>query len=94
MYAHLYTANITVFSNIIYDIACYVLFIMILCRRAFRVKQKEKKYEINTVHTVCKQQLDAVARVAQWLEHWAQRSDDSCVGGSNPTVGHGCWSFG
>ena len=48
MYAHLYTANITVFSNIIYDIACYVLFIMILCRRAFRVKQKEKKYEYST----------------------------------------------
>jgi hypothetical protein len=28
---------------------------------------------MNTVHTVCKQQLDAVARVAQWLEHRAQR---------------------
>jgi hypothetical protein len=45
---------------------------------------------MNTVHTVCKQRLDAVARVAQWLEHRAQRSDDLCVGGSNSTVGHGC----
>jgi hypothetical protein len=28
------------------------------------------------------------ARVAQWLERRAQRSDDPCVGGSNPT---GTW---
>jgi hypothetical protein len=35
-----------------------------------------------------------VARVAQWLERWAQRSDDPCVGRSNPTAGHGCSSFG
>jgi hypothetical protein len=28
----------------------------------------------------------AVARVAQWLERRVQRSDDPCVGDSNPTV--------
>jgi hypothetical protein len=28
------------------------------------------------------------------LERRAQWSDDPCVGGSNPTVGHGCRSFG
>jgi hypothetical protein len=33
-------------------------------------------------------------RVAQWLERRAQESDDPCVGGSNPTVGRGCRSFG
>jgi hypothetical protein len=33
-------------------------------------------------------------RVAQWLEHRAQRSDDPCVRGLNPTVGRGCRSFG
>jgi hypothetical protein len=31
-----------------------------------------------------------VACVAQWLERRAQRSDDPCVRGSNPTVGRGC----
>jgi hypothetical protein len=35
-----------------------------------------------------------VARVAQWLERRAQRSNDPCVRGSNPTVGRGCRSFG
>jgi hypothetical protein len=35
-----------------------------------------------------------VTRVAQWLELRVQRSDDPCVGGSNPTVGRGCRSFG
>ena len=35
-----------------------------------------------------------VARVAQWLERRAQRSDYPCVGGSNPTVGRGCRSVG
>jgi hypothetical protein len=34
------------------------------------------------------------ARMAQWLERRAQRSDDPCVGGSNPNVGRGCRSFG
>jgi hypothetical protein len=34
------------------------------------------------------------ARVAQLLERRAQRSDDACVGGSNPTMGRGCRSFG
>jgi hypothetical protein len=38
--------------------------------------------------------LVVVARVAQWLERRAQRYDDHCVGGSNPTVGRGCRSFG
>jgi hypothetical protein len=38
--------------------------------------------------------LFCVARVAQWLESRVQSSDDPCVGGSNPTVGHGCWPFG
>jgi hypothetical protein len=35
-----------------------------------------------------------VACVAQWLERRAQWSDDPCVRGSNPTVGHRCRSFG
>ena len=34
------------------------------------------------------------ACVAQWLERRVQWSDDPCVGGSNPTVGRGCRSFG
>jgi hypothetical protein len=34
------------------------------------------------------------ARVAQWLERRAQRSNDPCVGGSNPTVVRGCRFFG
>jgi hypothetical protein len=34
------------------------------------------------------------AGVAQLIERRAQRSDDPCVGGSNPTVGRGCRSFG
>jgi hypothetical protein len=38
--------------------------------------------------------LSLSVRVAQWLERRAQRSDDPCVGGSNPTVGSGCRSFG
>jgi hypothetical protein len=34
------------------------------------------------------------ARVAQWLECQAQKYDDPCVGGSNPTVGRKYRSFG
>jgi hypothetical protein len=38
--------------------------------------------------------LVLATRVAQWLEGRAQRSDDLCVRGLNPTVGRGCRSFG
>jgi hypothetical protein len=35
-----------------------------------------------------------ITRVVQWLERRVQRSNDPWVGGSNPTVGRWCQSFG